>query len=201
MNIRHAGMLTIAIIAVSLCAAAINHALPQQQFSGGQTVSVSNFPATQPVSIASMPSTPVTGTFWQATQPVSGTVTANISGSINNTAFGLNAGTAKIGVTYPYTSCGTTAFTSALQAMPTSSTAIATSTTCLLVLNLSNTTGGSLTITVSDNAGTPVNFLNAVTMLAGESRTYSFPAGAKFSSGIKVAASGAGIVYSAEGLQ
>jgi hypothetical protein len=174
----------------------------QQQFSGGQAVTVSNFPgtqpvsgtfwqATQPVSIASMPSTPVTGTFWQATQPVSGTVSVNA----------LPAGTAKIGTTYPYTSCGTTAFTKALQAMPTSSTAIASSTTCLLSLQVSNTTGGSLTVTVSDNQGTPINFLNGVTILAGESRQYNFPNGANFTTGIKVQASGAGITYAAEGLQ
>lgn len=146
---------------------------------------------TQPVSIATMPSTPVTGTFWQATQPTS---LASLPA--------LVAGVAKIGVTYPYTSCGTTAFTSALQAMPTTSTAIAASTTCLLLLNLSNTTAGALTVTVSDNAGTPVNFLNAVTLNAGETRTYAFaPGGAKFTSGIKVAASGSGVTYTAEGLQ
>jgi hypothetical protein len=61
--------------------------------------------ATQPVSSTQLPTTldgsgnlkvaienssiAVTGAFYQATQPVSGTVTANISGSVSNTAFGV----------------------------------------------------------------------------------------------------------------
>ena len=111
----------------------------------------------------------------------------------------LAAGTAKIGIAYPYSSCGTTAFTEALQAMPSSSTAITTTTTCVLQLALSNTSGGALTVTVSDDQGTPVNFLNAVTLNAGETRNY--PALGKFTSGIKIQASGTGVTYSLEGVQ
>lgn len=111
----------------------------------------------------------------------------------------LGAGTAKIGVAYPYTSCGTTAFTEALQAMPTSSTAITTTTTCVLQIALSNTSAGALTVTVSDDQGTPVNFLNAVILNAGETRNY--PALGKFTSGIKVQASGTGVTYALEGVQ
>jgi hypothetical protein len=57
--------------------------------SGQLKVLVENSPT-----VAISGTVPVSGTFWQATQPVSGTVTANISGSISNTAFGANQGTA-----------------------------------------------------------------------------------------------------------
>ena len=68
------------------------------------SVSVSNFPATQPVSwsgqsVGVTGSVAVTGTFWQATQPVSGTVSANISGSISNTAFGVSGDVAIVNST------------------------------------------------------------------------------------------------------
>lgn len=39
--------------------------------NAGQSLAVSNFPATQAVSLATAPTTPVTGTFFQTTQPVS----------------------------------------------------------------------------------------------------------------------------------
>ncbi len=188
----------------------------QQQYSGGSSVTVSaalptgsntigavkvtdgtNFMPTGDASARSIHTTvdnaslAVTGTFWQSTQPVS-----------LSSLPALAAGTAKVGVTYPYTSCGTTAWTKALQAVPTSSTAVASATTCLLILNLSNTNGSSVTVTVSDNQGTPVNFLNAVTLAAGETRTYAFaPGGASFTSGVKMSASTTGVTYTAEGLQ
>lgn len=165
--------------------------VPQQQQSGGQSVSVTNVPH---VIVDTAPSTVVTGPLTDAQLRASAV-------PVSFTQQALPAGTAKVGVVYPYTSCGTTSFTKALQAMPTVSTTIASATTCVLVFDISNTSGGSLTVTVSDNAGTPVNWLNAVTMLAGETREYSWPNGKNFASGIKVIASGAGITYSVEGLQ
>jgi hypothetical protein len=194
----------------------------QQMYSGGQAVSQSGTWTVQPGNTANTTAWKVDGS--AVTQPISGSVaqsgtwTVQPGNTANTTAWkvdgsavtqptslaslpALAAGTAKVGITYPYTSCGTTAFSKALQAMPTSSTAVASATTCLLTLQISNTTAGSLTVTVSDNAGTPINFLNAVTVNAGETREYSFPNGMNFASGIKVAASGAGITYAAEGLQ
>lgn len=177
------------VIATLIVLAAIGIGNPQQQFSGGQSVTVSNIPH---VVVDTAPTTAVTG-------PLTDTQLRATAVSVSLPA--LAAGTSKIGITYPYTSCGTTAFTKSLQAMPTSSTAIASSTTCLLGFDVSNTSGGSLTVTVTDNAGTPINWLNAVTLLAGETRTYQFAGGKSFASGIKVQASGSGITYSAEGLQ
>jgi hypothetical protein len=176
----------------------ISKVIAQQMQSGGQAVTVTSgtVSATQSGTWTVQPGNTANTTAWK----VDGSAVTQPTSLASLPA--LAAGTAKVGVTYPYTSCGTTAFTSALQAMPTSSTAVAGATTCLLLLNISNTTAGALTVTVSDNAGTPVNFLNAVTLNAGETRTYAFaPGGAKFTSGIKMLASGAGITYTAEGLQ
>lgn len=176
----------------------ISKVIAQQMQSGGQAVTVTSgtVAATQSGTWTVQPGNTANTTAWK----VDGSAVTQPASLASLPA--LAAGTAKIGVTYPYTSCGTTAFTSALQAMPTSSTAVAPATTCLLLLNISNTTAGALNVTVSDNAGTPVNFLNAVTLNAGETRTYAFaPGGAKFTSGIKMLASGAGITYTAEGLQ
>jgi len=170
--------------------------IAQQEFSGGQTVTVGNasIPVTESGTWTVQPGNTPNTTAWKVdgsavTQPVSGTVSVNA----------LPAGSALIGQTYPYSSCGTTKFTQALQAMPTSSTAITASTTCIYLLSISNTSAGSLTVTLSDNQGTPINFLNAVTVLAGETRQYVNLG--KFTSGIKVQASGSGITYALEGLQ
>lgn len=166
----------------------------QQQFSGGQSVTVQNFPATQSVATTQLPGGLDGSGFLKVHEQ--GTAAVSLAALPS-----LAAGTAKIGITYPYTSCGTVAFTTALQAMPTASTAITASTTCVLTLQLSNTSAGSLTVNVSDNQGTPVSFLNAVTVLPGETREYSFPNGMKLTSGIKVNASGTGVTYAIEGLQ
>jgi hypothetical protein len=174
------------ILALIICTVAV-FTPGQQQYSGGQVVSISNVPH---VIVDTAPTTAVTGTFFQGTQPVSLAALP-----------ALVAGTAKVGITYPFTSCGTTAFSKPLQAMPTSATAIAVATTCLLSIDISNTTGGALTVTITDNQGSPITWLNAVSMAAGETRSYNFPNGKNFTTGIKVTASGAGITYSAEGLQ
>lgn len=171
----------------------------QQQFSGGSAVTVTSaLPAGSntigAIKLHDGSDTSITST--------GGAIDVNIkTGSVGNNAFALNAGTAKVGITYPYTSCGTTAFTSALQAMPTVSTAITASTTCVLEIAVSNTSGGALTYTISDNQGSPIAFVSAVTINSGERNTYTFPNGAKFTSGVKLNASGSGVTYALEGLQ
>ncbi len=88
----------------------------------------------------------------------------------------------------------------ALAAVPTSSTAVFTSTTCVIAILMNNTTGSPVTVTVTDNAGTPINDI----------LTFSIPAnsqlvqplyGIAFSSGVKWAASGAGVTGGAVGFQ
>jgi hypothetical protein len=120
---------------------------------------------------------PVSGTFWQATQPVSGTVN-----------------------TVPKTACGNTVASQALAAVPTSATVVFSATTCVIAVVMNNTTGASLTVTVTDNAGTPIN----------DVLTFSIPAnsqliqplyGMAFTSGVKWTASGAGVTGGAIGYQ
>ncbi len=187
--------------------------IAQQQYSGGQAVSAASLPL--PSGAATSAKQPALGT---AGSPSTDVLTVQGAASMTalkvdgsgvtqpvSLASGLAAGTNKIGVAYPYTGCGTTQFETGtpvgVAAMPTSSTAITATTTCLVTLEISNTSAGSLTVTVTDNAGTPINFLNAVTMGPGERDEYSFPNGMKFNAGIKVQASGSGITYYALGVQ
>jgi hypothetical protein len=173
--------------------------IAQQQYSGGQAVSITSgtVTATQAtgsnlhVQVDAAPTTAVTGTFWQSTQPVS-----------LATAPALVASTAKIGITYPYTSCGATPITVALQALPTVTTTVTGTTTCLLSLSLQNTSSStSYTVTITDGQGSPVSFLNAVTLNPLETREYSYPNGMKFTTGIKWSATNAAVTGAIEGLQ
>lgn len=189
---------------IVLLMAIIGSAQQQQPGSAGNSVTVSN--ATLAVTQSGTWNTRLQDGSGNAVTSTGAALDVNLkSGSIANTAFGVNSGTAKIGIVYPYTSCGTTAFETGtpagLAAMPTSSTAVAAASTCVVSMTISNTSAGALNVTVSDNAGTPINFLNAFTMPAGSTSTYNFPNGMKFNAGIKVQASGAGVTYYIEGVQ
>lgn len=117
----------------------------------------------------------------------------------------VGAGSALVGKVYPYTGCGTTQAESGspagLAAMPTSSTAIFTATTCLLTLHISNTTTGTVNITVTDDAGTPIQDLNAFALLGGAYLDRNFPYGFKLNAGMKMLASASGVTYYALGIQ
>ena len=164
--------------------------LAQQQFSGGQAVTV-------------------TGTFWQSTQPVSGTFWQSTQPVSLTSLPALAAGTALVGKTYPYTSCGTTQVESGspvgFAAMPTSPTAIETSTTCLLTLVVSNTGSAAATYYFTDNQSTAINVIgsaaNPISVQPGERDVYTFPNGAKFNTGIKADASASSVVYYLLGIQ
>src|SRR6266853_336086 len=65
------------------------------------------------------------------TQPVSGTLT-----------------------TVPKTSCGTTAYDSGMVTLPTTSTAVTSTATCVNAILFVNTTASSQTVNVTDNQGT-----------------------------------------------
>jgi hypothetical protein len=112
---------------------------------------------------------PVSGTFWQTTQPVSGTVR-----------------------TVPLNACGTTVASQALGAVPTSSTAVFSSTTCVQYIVMNNTTSGALTVTVTDNQGTPVNDILTFS-IPGYSQLIQPLGGVAFTSGVKWSASGSGV--------
>jgi hypothetical protein len=187
----------------------------QQQFSGGQTVTIGgslpsgsnaigSVTATQAtgsnlhVAVDSAPSTAVTGTFWQATQPTS---LASLPA--------LAAGTNKVGIVYPLTGCGTTNYESGapagFAALAASTTTLTSTTTCLLTLIITNTGSASFTYYVTDGQATPVSILgssgNPITILPGERDEYTFSNGAKANSGVKLTASATTGAYYALGVQ
>lgn len=96
--------------------------------------------------------------------------------------------------------CGTTPFNAALQAVPTSSTAIASATTCAWMIFLANTTASALAVTLTDNQGSPVTALPAFS-IPGNSTLIHQLWGMKFTSGIKWSATGAGVTGAIVGLQ
>jgi len=91
--------------------------------------------------VASGTAIPVSGTFWQTTQPVSGTVSASV-----------NAGTNLIGYTRAQNGCSTTVYESGMAYLPTSSTAVTSTSTCVTLLALTNGGATSQTITVTDGS-------------------------------------------------
>lgn len=196
----------VAVVCYIIGAGVISVIHADQQFSGGTAVTVTSGSIT--ANAGTGPATP-----WKVDLSATGANTTPIkvdgSAVTQPTSLAslpsLAAGTAKIGVVYPWTNCGNTAFETGspagMAAMPTSSSAVAAATTCVTLIVVSNTTGAPLTYTISDNAGTPLNFLNAVTINAGERDTYPFDHGFKFNAGIKVVASGAGLNYYINGLQ
>jgi len=125
---------------------------------------------------------PVSGTFWQATQPVSGTFwQATQPVSIAATLS-----------TAPKTSCGTTAFTPAWAAIPTSTTALTATTSCVLAIMVTNTNASAQTVTVTDGQGSPITVLQAFSVPANSELTLPFY-GSQMTSGIKWSAGGTGM--------
>jgi hypothetical protein len=159
----------------------------QQSGGPGSSVSVSNIPH---VVVDTAPTTAVTGTFWQATQPVS---LASLPA--------LAAGTALIGKVAPFTGCGTTVFSQAMVALPTSSTVVTATTTCVLALYFDNTNAGAQTVTVTDNAGTPLNVVGPGFSLPGLSNMTIPLDGVALSNGIKWLAGGTGVTGGVLGVQ
>jgi hypothetical protein len=178
----------------------------QQQFSGGQAVTITSGTTTVTqatgsnlhVAVDSAPTTAVTGTFWQTTQPVS-----------LATAPALVAGTALIGETYPYTGCGTTRVESGspagAAALSASTVTVESTTTCVLSFIVSNTGSASFTYYVTDNAATPIpvwgSSSNPITILPGERDEYTFQNGVKFNAGLKLTASATTGSYYLLGIQ
>lgn len=121
-----------------------------------------------------------------------------ISGSISNTGFNvtgsLPAGTNVIGVVkqVPATACGTTAFTPAWQAVPTSNTALTSTTSCVIAIIITNTNASAQTVTITDGQGSPVTIANAFSIPAGSQVTFPLY-GSQMTSGIKWSAGGTGL--------
>lgn len=81
-------------------------------------------------------------------------------------------------------------------ACPTSNTAISSKDTVVYSLIVVNASAGALTITITDNASSPLTIFNAVSLAAnGGTLSFNPQGGIVFSGGIKMLASGAGLVY------
>ncbi len=84
------------------------------------------------------------------------------------------------------------------QAVPTSTTAVATSDAWLQGLTITNTSGGALTVTVASRESSPVALLEAVSIAANTTYIVSLPYGHWLPSGFTIAASGSGLNYYAK---
>ena len=94
--------------------------------------------------------------------------------------------------TAPKTACGVTAFTPAWQAVPTSNTALTSTTSCVLAVMITNTNATAQTVTITDGQGTPVTVLSAFSIPGNSEVTLPFY-GSQMTSGIKWTAGGAGL--------
>jgi len=101
------------------------------------------------------------------TQPVSGTLTM-----------------------VPKTSCGTTAFDSGMVTLPTASTAVTSTATCVNAILFVNTTASSQTVNVTDNQATPASYLTSFQIPANSTFVYDLQF-AKLAAGIKWSATNA----------
>ena len=102
----------------------------------------------------------------------------------------------------PKTACGATAFTPAWQAVPTSSTALTATTSCVVAIMITNTNASAQTVTitdgqgspvtVTDGQGTPITVLSAFSIPGNSEVTLPFY-GSQMTSGIKWSSGGAGL--------
>jgi hypothetical protein len=121
-----------------------------------------------------------------------------ITGSISNTGFNvtgsLPTGANVIGQvqTVPKTACGTTAFTPVWQSLPTSTTSLTATTSCVVAVIITNTNGAAQTVTITDGQGTPVTVVSAFSIPANSQVTFPLH-GSQMTSGIKWSAGGTGI--------
>jgi hypothetical protein len=181
-----------AVIAVFMALMVFGGPQLQQSGGGGSQVSVIQGGNTAIVSAAG--ALKVDGS--AATQPVSGTVTANQGGApwsvTQSGTFTVQPGntantTAWLVKSIPNTSCtGTALVDSGIIVIPASSTLVTsfTVTSCVTKIFVTNTTSTAATFTVTDNAGTPNNYVVAFSV-PGNSNMILDMSGIKFLSGVK----------------
>jgi hypothetical protein len=127
------------------------------------------------------------------TQPVSGTVT------VSNTGFSvtgsLPTGSNILGYVrvVPPNTCGTTAYDSGAVALPSTSTVLTATATCVTAIMFSNITSSAQTVDVTDNQGSPVAYVKSFQIPANSNFIYPLH-GMKLTSGIKWSATSASSV-------
>lgn len=123
----------------------------------------------------------------------SGTFTVQPGNTANTTAWFVK--------NVPVTPCGTTVASQALAAVPTSSTAVFSSTTCLWQVYFNNTNAIAQTVTLTDNQGTPLTGVGGAFSIPGLSNMLLPFQGLAFTSGVKWTAGGTGITGAMYGFQ
>ena len=103
-----------------------------------------------------------------------------------------SGGPGTVVTTAPKTACGSTAFTPAWQAVPTTSTALTATTSCVVAIMVTNTNATAQTVTITDGQGSPVTVLNAFS-IPGNSQVTLPLYGAQMTTGIKWSAGGTGL--------
>lgn len=81
------------------------------------------------------------------------------------------------------------------KAWPASATDLATKTCAMTSMTVRNPTAGPLTFTVADKASSPLTIYNAHSLAAGAEYTFRDDNGVYFTDGVRVSASGAGLIY------
>ena len=90
----------------------------------------------------------------------------------------------------------------ALQAVPNSSTAIVSSSIKVVTLFCNNATAGAVTLTITDNQGSPVTYYPGVSIAANSVNMLVAQSGLSFTDGIKWSASASNSIYcQIEGVQ
>jgi hypothetical protein len=177
----------------------------QQQVSGGGSVTITgSLPSGTNVIghvIADSGSTTVvTGT---VAVTESGTWTVQPGNTPNTTAWKVDGSAVTqpvSGALAPKTACGTTVYSQAWTAVPTSSTAATSTTTCVVTLVFSNTNSSPQTVTVTDNQGSPITVINAFSIPANSEVNFVL-GGSQLTSGIKWSAGGTGVTGAILGFQ
>lgn len=132
------------------------------------------------------------------TQPVSGNVgqtgtwTMQPGNTANTTPWLVTA--------LPGTPCGGTKFSQALVAVPTSEAAVTATTTCVVAVTFFNTNATAQTVSLKDNAGSPIVAVNALSIPGNSSVVFPLH-GLQFTSGVRWVAGGTGVTGAVWGMQ
>lgn len=107
------------------------------------------------------------------TQPVSGTIAVSNSGfSVTGSlpTGGNIIGSVRV---IPPNICGTTAYDSGAVTLPSTSTALTATATCVTAVMFNNTTSSTQTVDVTDNQATPVSYVKSFQIPANSNFVYS----------------------------
>jgi hypothetical protein len=165
--------------------------LGQLNQSGGASTSVS---AVQSGTWTIQPGNTANTTPWLASLSQGGntaTVTASNALKVDGSAVTQPvSGTVNV---VPKTACGATAYDSGITTLPTTSTVLTTTATCVSSIVLVNTTATSQSVTVTDNQATPMSYLASFSIPANSTLVYDLNS-VKMAAGIKWSAANAASV-------